>query len=264
MPQRTLYRSPSGDVEAAVARPPAGGPPWPALLLVHDVFGLVSHFEKLADRFAAEGYYVLAPELYSHDAVRKTLDDKDIERAIPLRNAIQRQGADLEETLAKQPEERRDALRRTLHWLMHRDSSTCFPDLEAGLAHLAAQPDVRSDRIGAIGYCRGGTLVGALAASGAPLAAAVIYYGASPPAADVPKIRCAIQGHYGGEDPTVTSTVPPFAEAMAACGKSFEQHVYAGARHAFFSDDRPTYHAEAARIAWPRTVAFLAAHLGKP
>jgi carboxymethylenebutenolidase len=230
-------------------------------LLIHDVFGVVHHFEDLAGRFAREGYLTLVPELYSHDPVRKTLSDKDIEQAIPIRNSITRDNENRQIAIGRLPIDRREAMTKTLDWLMTRDSSTCFPDIKVSLAHLQARSDVDAPAIAVIGYCRGGTMAGALAASGAVLAATIVYYGLPPPLDDVPKIRSPILGHYGGDDPSITSGVPAFADAMRAHKKDFTHFIYAGARHAFFSDDRPNYHPEAARLSWARSLEFLDAHL---
>lgn len=68
-------------------------------------------------------------------------------------------------------------------------------------------------------------------------------------------------GLYGGDDPRITDGVPAFAEAMKLAGKSFEHHVYAGAPHAFFNDERRSYRLSPSRDAWARTLAFFAKHL---
>ena len=91
------------------------------------------------------------------------------------------------------------------------------------------------------------------------LRAAVIFYGQNPPLDAVPRIRARVLGLYGSEDPGITSTVPQFAAAMAAAGKSFESHVYPGAKHAFFNDTRPNYRRMSAEDAWDRMVRFFGA-----
>src|SRR5437879_3222892 len=75
--ERLTYPATDGDLRAYLARPTEGGP-WPAVIVIQEVFGLVDHIEDVARRFAAEGYLALAPDLYTHDTVRPTLDDEDI------------------------------------------------------------------------------------------------------------------------------------------------------------------------------------------
>jgi carboxymethylenebutenolidase len=135
------------------------------------------------------------------------------------------------------------------------------PDLRAAVDYLKGRSDVRANAIGSIGYCMGGGLSGQLATSGADIAAAVINYGPIPPLDEVPNVRCAVMGHYGGEDTGITSRVPELEEAMKRHGKDFTAHVYEGAPHAFFNDERPSYRAEAAALTWERTLDFFRRHL---
>lgn len=253
--ERLTYPSGSGGVQAYLARPP-GGQPWPAIIVIQEVFGLDSHIEDLARRFAAQGYLALAPDLYCHDPARAQLRVRDIAESMPVRRA-----PDVEEAIRRLPADRQDGVRRALAWLKTRDSSTYVPDLQAAVDFLKGRPDVRVEAVGCIGYCMGGGLSGQLAATGADLAAAVIYYG-SPPALDqVPNVRCPVQGHYGGEDQGITSRVPEFEAAMRQHGKDFTHYVYEGAPHAFSNDTRPSYRAEASKVAWERTLDFLERHL---
>ena len=80
------YPSASGGVKAYLAHP-TGGQPWPAIIVIQEVFGLEPHIEDIARRFAREGYLALAPDLYCHDAVRATLTVHDIEQALALARA---------------------------------------------------------------------------------------------------------------------------------------------------------------------------------
>jgi carboxymethylenebutenolidase len=107
----------------------------------------------------------------------------------------------------------------------------------------------------------GGGLSALLACNDPELAVACIYYGMSPPAELLPRIACPVYGFYGGEDARINGGLPAFAEAMAKAGKRFEQHVYPGAAHAFFNDQRPSYHAAASRDALVRTLQAFRTHL---
>ncbi|MFI5267493.1 MAG: dienelactone hydrolase family protein [Chloroflexota bacterium] len=252
--ERITYPGPSGPVQAYLAKP-AGSGPWPGLIVIQEVFGLVPHVEDLAGRFAGEGYLALAPDMYCHDERFKSVKNEGIEGAMAIRRA-----PDLEAAIKALPADRQGDVRAALEWLEKRDASTYVPDLQAGLAFLRGRSDC-TGVVGSIGFCMGGGLSGQLAASGADLNAAVIYYGPIPPVDKVPNIKCPVQGHYGGDDPGITGTVPQLQAAMAANGKDFTAYVYEGAPHAFNNDTRPSFHADAAKLAWGRTKEFLEKNL---
>jgi carboxymethylenebutenolidase len=248
------YPGPKGDVPAYLTTPEGSGP-WPGLIVIQEVFGLDSHIEDVARRFAAEGYLSVAPDLYCHDTVFQTVPKQGIVPALMLRRAPDPQAA-----IKQMPAGEQEAVREAWKWLNTRDGSTYVPDLQAALAFLKGRSDC-TGAVGSIGFCMGGGLSGQLAAAGADLNAAVIYYGPIPPVDKVGNIKCPVQGHYGGEDPGITNTVPELQAAMAANSKDFTAYVYEGAMHAFNNNERPSYHAEAAKLAWSRTTEFLAKHL---
>jgi carboxymethylenebutenolidase len=90
------------------------------------------------------------------------------------------------------------------------------------------------------------------------LKAAVPFYGRQPDAADVPKIKAAVQLHYGGLDERVNAGIPAYEAALKAAGIPYELYIYEGAQHAFNNDTAPTrYNEAAAKLAWERTTKFL-------
>jgi carboxymethylenebutenolidase len=146
-------------------------------------------------------------------------------------------------------------------------------DLKALVSSLKANPDVRGDRVGITGFCMGGR-VSFLAATEIPeIRAAVPFYGggiagqqmapgATAPVEKTAKIKGAMQLHFGEKDPYIPlAVVEEVRKALEREKKDFEIHVYPGADHGFFCDERPSYGADAADTAWKRTVAFLAKHL---
>jgi carboxymethylenebutenolidase len=113
-----------------------------------------------------------------------------------------------------------------------------------------------------VGYCWGGGILGQLIVAGADLAAASIYYGEPPPFDQIGQVRCPVQGHYGTGDTVVGyQFVPDLEAAMQDQGKAFTSYLYEDAPHAFFNDTGPRYRAEAAKLAWERTLAFFQSHL---
>jgi carboxymethylenebutenolidase len=116
--------------------------------------------------------------------------------------------------------------------------------------------------VGAVGFCWGGSTVNALAVADDKLDAAVAYYGAQPPAAQVARIHAALLLHYAGLDEPTNAGIPAFEAALRAAGKRFEIHIYPGVNHAFNNDtNEARYDRAAADLAWQRTVAFFRANL---
>lgn len=263
--EEVVFRGQERPVEALLVRPEEAGR-HPALILVHEIWGLDDHIRDVARRFAAEGYVTLAPDLYT-GPLREAMQPEKIRAGMEfLRQAppeVQRDPALLRERLAGMPPERARAL-ETLMDVMSPGRRDAFArDLLGAVAYLRARPEVDPERLGSLGFCMGGGLSARLATLSPDLRACVVFYGENPPLEAVPAIRAAVLGLYGGEDARITETVPELARAMAEAGKRFTYHVYPGARHAFFNDTRPTYDAAAAAYAWRRVLDFLGAELGR-
>lgn len=254
--EQLTYLSGARAVEADLALP-AVPPPWPAVILIHEVTGTGDHFRDVATRFARQGYAALVPDLYSNDALYRTLHHSDIAHAMRVRHS-----RDIEAALQEYPAEERETIRRAVRWDRERDSSTYVPDLVAAIDYLRGRADVRGDAIGCVGYCWGGGLLGELLVAGGHLDAAAVYYGAPPPLTAVGNVRCPVEGHYGTADTVVGYTfVPDLEGAMRANGKDFSAYLYEEAPHAFFNDTGARYRAEAAELAWERTLEFFGRHL---
>jgi len=256
---------------AFYARPKRASEPLPAVVVIQEIWGPDNHIQDVACRLAMAGYTALAPDLYAHGGRRP--DDLAPERIEAVKvfldsiphtawmNPTERDAA-----LARLPESRRHQVGETLARLFRPDRpfAQYTADLRAGVKFLRGEtPAARDIRVGSVGFCLGGGLSALLACTEPALAGAVIYYGASPSAEQVQGVRCPVLGFYGGEDARINEGIPAFAEAMRSSGKSFEQHIYPGAPHAFFNDTRASYHVDAARDAWARTLGFFARHLAE-
>jgi carboxymethylenebutenolidase len=139
-------------------------------------------------------------------------------------------------------------------------------DLKSAYDFLASQPNVKRDRIGAIGWCMGGGYALDAALAEPQLAATVINYGhlAAEPS-ELKKINSPILGLFGGQDRGITpDDVKKFQQAMEQLGKKVDVKIYPDAGHAFENpDNKQGYRAEDTADAWQRTVTFLAATLKK-
>ncbi|EQD33387.1 Carboxymethylenebutenolidase [mine drainage metagenome] len=247
-----------------LAEPEEKGP-YPALLVVHEIFGLDDHPKDVARRFAAQGYVALAPNLFT-GPIAETMTPANVQLAM---RALAGAPSDLRSNPAKfrefaesQPPERRPVLEALAQVTDPVTQDGFARDLIACREFLQSLPSVNPQRIGAVGFCFGGAVVGRYATVDPTLTAGVIFYGQNPPLDRVPQIRAQLLGQYAGEDPGITQTVPQLAEAMERAGRSFRYQVYPGARHAFFNDTRPNYHAESAALAWNRVIEFFRSTLG--
>lgn len=201
----------------------------PAVAVIHGWDGINDHIRDVARRIAKAGYVALAPDLLSRQGGTSSF---------PSSAAAIEVGRKL-------------------------DDEMITKDLTGAVNYLKGQNFVRANKIGVIGFCWGGGKALLFTTRSKDLAASVIYYGSNPPnLEDVKNITAPVLGQYGGADERITSTVPRLEEAMNKYGKSFEYKVYAGAPHAFNTDASPrTYHPEAAKEAWNRTVEFFKRHL---
>ena len=111
--------------------------------------------------------------------------------------------------------------------------------------------------------CWGGGLANQLAVHDPKLDTAVAYYGQQPRTEDVPGIKAAVLLHYGGLDQRINAGIPAYEAALKAAGTRYELFVYEGVNHAFNNDTSPArYNAEAARLAWDRTLRLFKEKLG--
>ena len=135
------------------------------------------------------------------------------------------------------------------------DSKKMTEDFVAAARWLKARPDC-TGKIGATGFCYGGTISNTLAVRlGADISAAVPYYGGPPAAEDIPKIKAAVLAHHGELDTRLASTWPAYNTALTAAGVPHEGYIYPGAVHGFNCDATPErYNKTAADLAWQRTV----------
>jgi carboxymethylenebutenolidase len=228
MGETVTFESETGPAGGYVALPESGS--GPGVILVQEWWGLVGHITDVADRLAADGFVVLAPDFY-HGA--KT-DEPD------------------------------EAMRLLMGMAMDRAAA----DLAGSAAYLSDLENVTEPAIGAVGFCMGGSLALWSATVAENIEAVVGFYPAVPWERMNPEWpnyagKYALI-HCSEEDGT--SSAPGIVAAVAGietAGGEVEVFDYPGTRHAFFNDDRPeVFDRPAAELAWRRTVEFLHIHLG--
>lgn len=202
------------------ARPAAVGK-YPAVVVIHENRGLNAHIEDVTRRLAVAGFVALAPDALAPAG-----------------------GTPADETQMRELFGKLDPMRTRENFV----NAVSF-----------LQTNVNSTgKVGCVGFCWGGAMANQLAIHAPGLKAAVPYYGRQPDTADVPKIKSAVQLHYGGLDERVNAGIPAYEEALKKAGVDYQLFIYDGVQHAFYNDTAPTrYNETAAKLAWSRTLAFL-------
>jgi carboxymethylenebutenolidase len=111
-------------------------------------------------------------------------------------------------------------------------------------------------RVGAVGFCFGGSIVNQLAVWLPYLQAAVPFYGSQPSAEETRRIQAPLLIHYASTDERINSGWPAYEAALTANDKNFTMHMYENTMHGFHNDTTPRYDEAAANLAWDRTIAF--------
>jgi carboxymethylenebutenolidase len=207
-----------------LARPASGN--GPGVIVLQEWWGLVPHIKDVAERFAAEGYVALAPDLY-HGEVGASPDEAG-------------------------------------KLMMALNIAETEKDLRGAVNYLQAHPATTGDKIGTVGFCMGGMLSLFAATKNPAVGACVVFYGVHPAVKlELDGLHAPVLGLYAENDGFVTPAVVQALETdLQAHGKQCEMHIYPDADHAFFNDTRPAvYRADYAADAWRRVLDFYRANL---
>jgi carboxymethylenebutenolidase len=223
--QTVSYKSGDETVSGYLALPEGGGK-HPAIIVIHEWWGLNDWVKEQAQRYAAQGYVALAVDLY-RGKVGTTQDEAHIlMRGLPDDRGLR--------------------------------------DLEAAYAYLASRPDVDSGKIGSIGWCMGGGWSIKLAEDQPKLAAFVVNYGPLPTdAAIIAKIKAPMLGNFGADDKGIPpESVHAFEAAIKADGKNPDIKIYDGAGHAYQNpNNKEGFRPEATSDSGKRIDAFFSKYL---
>jgi carboxymethylenebutenolidase len=203
----------SRTVESMVAHPQMRGKA-PAMVVIHEIFGMTDWVEKVADEFAEAGYIAVAPDLLSGMAPNggRTKDFPAAEG--PGFGAAG-------QAIMKLPQDQVTA------------------DLKAVVDYCKSLSSCNG-KVCVVGFSWGGSQSFLLATNCKDLSAAFVFYGGGPEAKAIPSIQAPVYGFYGGTDTRVNSSIPQTQEQMKAAGKFFEPITYEGAAHGFMrSGEQP-------------------------
>lgn len=227
MGQHVEFPSNGANGQGYLAVPESGS--GPGVIVIQEWWGLVPHIEEVADRFAAEGFVALAPDLYRGEITTEPDEAGKLMMALNLERAAK--------------------------------------DLSGAVSYLIDHEAVTSATVGVTGFCMGGGLALVLACNeGARIGACIPFYGVIPwPDAqpDWSSLTAPVQGHFAELDGFFgPEAVRDLQSTLDALDKQAELIVYPGVDHAFFNDTRPeVFDAGASELAWSRTVAFLRANV---
>jgi carboxymethylenebutenolidase len=222
--EMVTFKAGTQDVSGYLVTPAAAGK-YPAVVVVHENRGLNPHTKDVARRLAVAGYTAMAVDFLS--PIGGTPSDQD-------------------------------KAREMIGTLNAADVTTWA---QGAVAYLRTNP-ASNGKVGAVGFCWGGGVIGRLAVAEPTLNAGVVYYGQQPPAADVAKIQAPLLLNYAGTDERINAGIPAFEEALKKDGKQYTLYMYEGAQHAFLNDtNEARYNKAAADLAWSRTLDFFKQHL---
>ena len=224
----TMYPSPKGNasdgsMRGLLARP-ASGEKFAAVLVIHENRGLNPYIEDVVRRLAVAGFMAFGPDA-----------------TWPLGGYpnVDKYGAEADEKVA--------AMQKQL------DGGKITEDFVAAAEFLLKHPQ-STGKLGAVGFCFGGTMVNRLAVRMPQLAAGVPFYGGAPAVEDVPKIKAALLLNFAEQDPNIMGRWPAYEAALKDNGVKYDAYIYPKTNHGFHNDTTPRYDESAAKLAWQRTI----------
>jgi carboxymethylenebutenolidase len=255
-----VYKTGDDEIMAQLSRPADSGK-YPAVVMIHAVFGLDKHIRKVADKLAAQGYIVLAPNLFSSKKLSPVLTPENIKATLTFMMSIpvdkQRDEAYRATELEKLSPKKKEAVIGVNQMIfMNRPIDLLTGYLSSGVDYLNSLDGVNG-KVGSVGFCFGGNMSINLGCTG-KIDATVIFYGDNPnPLDKVQNVKGKVLGFYGGEDQRITSRVGELVTALATYKKPFEVKSYPGAHHAFFDNTRKDhYNKDAAKDSWKLLLKF--------
>ena len=215
--QRVEFPSNGHTCQGYFSSPPVGT--GPGVVVIQEWWGLVPHIENVVDRFAADGFVAIAPDLY-HGHTTKSPDDAG-------------------------------------KMLMELDIERAHKEIAGAADYILSRPECTSQKFGVVGFCMGGALAQYEATLNPKVGAAVSFYGGFKKVPlDWPNLNAPLLLIFGENDKGVPASQGiELQKQLREMGKDVDVAVYASADHAFFNDTRSeVYNAEAAADAWRRTI----------
>ena len=214
-----------GKIKAYVVKPANATGKLPTVLVIHENRGLNPHIEDIARRLALDNFLAVAPDALT--------------------------------PLGGYPKEGEDKARELFPKL---DQAKTREDMVAAANYARTRSD-SNGKLGAVGFCYGGGVVNMLATRMPELAAGVPFYGGAPAVDEVKNIKAAMLIQHGALDERLVAAWPAYEAALKAANVRHEGYVYPGAQHGFNNNTTDRFNAEAAKLAWDRTIAHFKKYL---
>jgi carboxymethylenebutenolidase len=203
---------------------PEGAGPFPGMIVIHEIFGLNPNIRQICQAFAGQGYAALAVDLFSN------------------RN-------------------RAACMMQIFHGIMFRPlNNPILADLNSAFDFLKQKTDVDAERIGAVGFCMGGSYALQMAVTAKNMKAASVFYGANPKPLDTVAQACPIMGSYPDKDFT-TRAAHELEAKLVSYNIPHDIKIYENTQHSFYSQQRTPFEVEASKDAWQRMLNFFDEHL---
>ncbi|MBD2260286.1 dienelactone hydrolase family protein [Pseudanabaena sp. FACHB-2040] len=213
---------------------PGGEGPFPAVVVIQEVFGVNAHIRSVTDRFAEAGYVAIAPHIYYRQAPGFEVGYSQADLELGRKYKV---GTQADELLS---------------------------DIQAAVDLLHSKATVKPDGVGCIGFCFGGH-VAYLAATLPAIKATAVFYGAGitsltpgggePTLTRTQAIAGTVYGFFGNEDPLIPlKEVDQIKAELAKHSVPHQVFLYEGVGHGFFCDQRDSYHSQAAGDAWQQVM----------
>ena len=218
------FQSNGGTASGYLSLPASGA--GPGVIVIQEWWGLVPHIKDVCDRFAAEGFVALAPDLYHGESTKSPDEAGKLMMALRIDEAEK--------------------------------------DLRGAISHLLSLEGTSGNKVGTVGFCMGGALSLYAASKNPQVGACVVFYGIHPNVKpDLASLQAPVLGIYAERDAYVGPAVVHELESqLKQHGKSAEMHIYPGLDHGFFNDTRTeVYDEAAAKDAWSRVLKFFREHL---
>jgi len=222
------YAAPQGDSIRAYVAYPERKEPAPAIIVIHEIFGLTEWEPTVADRLAKAGYVAILPDLLSSKHGRSPVDA--------------------------------DSGRKLVGEL---EPGRVTADLDATLAYANGLPAVERGNVATIGFCWGGGQSFSYATTNPQLKAAVVCYGPAPDSAALARVQASVLGVYGENDARINADLPRVQRQMRAMGKRFAAETHPGTGHGFLKPGRQGNDGPEVERAWTRILGFYRETLGK-
>jgi carboxymethylenebutenolidase len=224
MGEMVEFPSNGGNTSGYLSIPEKGN--GPGVVVIQEWWGLVDHIKEVCDRFAAEGFVALAPDLYDGKTTKSPDEAGKLMMAMRIDEAEK--------------------------------------DLSGAVQYLSTHDATMGEKVGVVGFCMGGALSLYTATKNSNVGACVVFYGGHPKVKpDLPNLHAPVLGLFAEKDGFVTpASVLELEKQLTELGKHVDVVIYPGTDHAFFNDARPeVYDAQAANDAWLRTIKFLRENL---